>query len=315
MIKKKIAKEYKLVRELHVGQTFKAYTAMVEYGKDVSYYNYKDMTNPTVRKVQNILAAGGTIVLVDSLDEDEGYFIKLSDLSVVKGMALLQLEYMLDRYNNLTDQYWLAIFDRLFKKNRIRAARYFASSHWDTWKKELTTTKFYVLDALAEPIIELEQDRSIQTMTLKEQKRMAALLTQAHQLGVWEALKEGKVYPNQEVTAPESDLIDVQVRYGEYGPYISKGTETTQTKADTMEAYLVNAYYFENGFRVESMDDKLEELAKLREWWTSYSTQARRTKVAKPQAKTIEKYERLEELEAEVGAILDQEVTNLAIMQ
>lgn len=292
-------------------------TAKVVYGRDISYYNYRDLANPVVQKVMNLLAVGGTVYLVAYETAKTGYEITLKheDRARCIQYQMIQLDYLVNKYNRVKNEYYQKLLDIKFPS--INHARmYFHTGSWEAEKRELLKTKLSSLDALEEPIIELAQSQAVNIMSVQEQKRIANLYAAAKELGVLEDLKAKKVYPNQSVTAPLSPEIDFQVGYGEDGPYISSGDNLRNTRGDIMEAYLVNAWLFKNGFREESLDDQLEELVKLREWWVTYSSQARRTGVANPQARTVEKYERMVQLEGEIGHILDQVPTHLlAIMQ
>lgn len=293
-------------------------SAKVVYGKDFSYYNYKDRTDnvvgETITKMIDLLSVGGTIYLVENPEDEEGYEIHRKDnRPLCIQYQMIQLDYLTGKFKARIDNpYYKQLLTMKFparseRQSIANASSYFRTDDWLREKEQLQITKANVLDMLIEPIIELAQPRALQVMTLQEQKRIANLKTEANRLNVLSDMSEGKVYPNQEVTQALSEEIDFSVGYGEFGPYISKGTNKRHTTADTMEAYIVNAWLYNNGFRVETLDDQLEELDKLRQWFECYKRNAKRVAPTNIQAKTVEKFERLEWLEVEVGHILDQE--------
>lgn len=255
--------------------------AKVVYGKDFNYFNYKakqdEEVGETVSKMSDLLAVGGTIYLLKNEADETGYELhnKQNRKQCIQ-YQMIQLDYLTNKFKRYIDNAYykqlLAIkFPAATERQSIaNASSYFKTSDWLKEKEHLQTVKSNVLDLLVEPILELAQDYSLRVTALSEQKRISRLKTEAAKLGVLKDLVDGKVYPNQSVTQPLSEEIDFNLSIGEFGPYISKGTNSRHTTADTMEAYLVNAWFFNNGFRVPTLDDQLEELETLRKWFETY---------------------------------------------
>jgi len=283
-------------------------TAYVIYKHDINEYNYKTLMakeedgayehNSLLMKMANILAVGGTIQMTDGKKNIE---CKLEDTELVEMFQLAQLEYLMTKYKKVTGFYAKLAWE--YFANRLDAIKFFESEDWKN-TKATKLNKMFALDALLPALAEFAQEKEIQIMSIQEQKRQAAIWTQAAKIGVFRKhiLQD---LPNQDVTTPLQPVVDVKVEYGESGPYLGKGRGYFSTLADQIEAKVVNTWLYNHlEFRVQTLDEKLEELQELRTWFNDYSNMVRQGR-QHIDAESIAKYDRLEQLEFEVGLALD----------
>ena len=285
-------------------------TAYVIYKHDINEYNYKTLMakeqdgayehNSLLMKMANILAVGGTIQMTDGKKNIE---CKLEDTELVEMFQLAQLEYLMSKYKKVTGFYAKLAWE--YFTNRLDAIRFFKSEDWKN-TKATRLNKMFALDALLPALAEFTQEKQIQIMSIQEQKRQALIWTQAAHRKVSIFKRDvDKDLPNQDVTTSIQPIIDVQVAYGESGPYLRKGKKYISTETDKIEAKVVNAWlYNQPEFRVQTLDEKLEELQELRTWFNDYSNMVRQGR-QHIDAESIAKYDRLEQLEFEVGLALD----------
>lgn len=267
-------------------------------GKDYNLYNYKDCKGNNNMKVANVLGAGGTVIL-------EGVEYRLEDEDMVRHYQLEQLQYALNTYKKLTGE--AARLAKVHFKDRDDARRILKSQEY-LQNKELYKWKTNVLDIL-EPQLAQAQEKLLLAQELKEAgERRLRLYQEMLQAGVrTEDFK--KEIPNQDTTIAFSPSIEVQHKVGEFGPYTTFTGRDRSTHLDEVEAKIVNTWYYNREeFRVPTLEDQLEELAELREWFQTYKDNARRQGLSKPQQATIDKFERLEHLEIEVSDYLDERI-------
>lgn len=264
-------------------------------GKDFNVYNYR--VSKYSMKIANVLAVGGTVVLTDNKST---VTVRLEDEEQVLNYQLQQLEYLLSRYNKITGYYAKLAWQQF--SSRDEAIKYFQSEDWKSRK----LFKLNALDVLLEALTGFEADRRQNIHSWAESKRRARLWNEAAKMGIFKRDWEQDL-PNQDVTTPIQPGVEGQVRIGEFGPYPTFTGPYAPTPTDQLEAAIVNAWYYNQPeFRVPSLDEQIAELEELRAWFEQYKYHARRNNVRKPQARTIEKFERLEFLEIEVGTYLEE---------
>lgn len=270
--------------------------ASVVVGNDFNIYNYK--TSSISIKVANILSVGGTIILTNG---KTSVTTKLEDEAAIHNYMLQQLEYLIEKYNKVTGVYAQLAWETF--ASRQAAKEYFQSEAWKSSK----LYKLNALDALLPALVDYEDDRQLNILSWSEQKRLGTLWNGAAKARVFRKDLE-KDIPNQEVTTAIQPAVGKELRIGEFGPYAANPRGYISTVTDEIEAKVVNKWYYDQPeFRVQTIDDKLQELTELRQWFQDIKDKVRkldRNKV-KPTEETLAKYERLEQLEFEVGTTLD----------
>lgn len=289
------------IKQLNYGNS-NEFDQMVEIPKinwEFNLNNYK--THPKTMMLANVLAMGGVIKLA-------GEFHYLDDWDLIEHYRLAQLEWAIgQRYKNsnftLMDQELDTAALNWF--NTLGEARkYFTTTEWET-TREQHKWKANLLDIMKPQLMEAQEKYLLEKQEQEDRKHRAVLINEMYEMGL-KSEDYKKDLPNQEVTPLALPSIEVQERYMEgEAPYISYTGEDEVRYYNEVEAKLVNAWYYNNGFRVPTLDDQIEELAKLREWFETYKYNIKRTGPTKPQAKTLEKFEQLEFLEIEVGPYTD----------
>ena len=282
--------------------------AQVTVSKNFNLSNYKQAED--IMKLANLLAIGGTAVML-------GIKHKLRNLELVNHYQLAQLEYVLSK--NYQVKQWLRKTARVNGFKTFGDARkYFSTSEWAAAKEE-NKWKVNVIDIALLPTLMDEREKYLVELDVKEQRRYLSMLwvDMLRVEGLKELVKREdllKDLPNQQVTAAIAPSIEVQQRIGEDGPYISYKGDYENRYAQEIEAKIVNAWFYNNeAFRVQSLDDLVDELETLREWFEQYKYNARRNGVTKPQAAIVEKFERLQFLEIEVGTYLEERLREYSL--
>lgn len=285
----------KSINEVTWAESNQPTVAEIKTGKDFNLRNYK--SSEYTMKVANILAAEGTIVI----DKEE---YKLNDPSVTEHFKLEQLEYLITKYNKVTGE--PARTAREYFNNRDEAKAFFNSPAWKAEKAK--HFKLNVLEVLV-PTLMVQQEEFLQVQAYREdkakQQRLNVEMIRAR-VQREDVLKD---LPNQGVSIAIQPAIEGKVKIGEWGPYVTFTGNYESTPAQILEAKIVNAWlYNQEEFRVPSREEQATELEELREWFEQYKYNARRNGITKPNAKTVEKFERLEQLEIEVGTYLNERI-------
>lgn len=191
---------------------------------------------------------------------------------------------------------------RKYFKNREVANIYFNSEEWEAlkpsiiWKNNVLDTEYY------NALLSFEDIRQQNLEDFFAKKALPTLRTEAVKAGVYRNHWEAEDIPMNQVTPLQLPRTD----------YTAKGKARTKYElapnAD-FEAKVVNIWLNRREeFYIPTLDDQIAELKVLREWFEQYKYNARRAGVAKPQATTVAKFERLEFLEIEVGPCLEKEL-------
>lgn len=271
-------------------------------GKEFNIYNYK--SSPYTMKLSNNLASGGDVIL-------NGITHRLDDEDTVFHFQLEQLEYLLSKYNKITGA--PARLARDVFGDRDTAKKYFESNSWKQAKKSYF--KLNVLEVLV-PTLAQAQEAILLDRAIKDARKYESRLniTMLRDLKV---VREDllKDLPNQSVTTSIAPAIEMQQKIGEYGPYITFNGNYTSTNLAVLESRAINAWFYnQQEFRVPSREEQATELEELRQWFQElkevlkrFSEEQVRQFFAKDPA-VVTKYERLETLEIEVGAYLEDRV-------
>lgn len=262
--------------------------------------------------VADVLNHGGTIVVTLPYNNNMPIkVVRCEDEEHVLHWQLEQLEYLVTKYAKINSQFYKDLGNSIFRG--INHARmFYQGTAWEAMKKAVN--RYTILDgAYKEAVAYFEEQRQVNLLSWAEQQRLASLWTQAAKTRIF---KQDIILdlPNQDVTAPITVVSD-KAKINEYDKMLKRSSKTVYWKnkrkeittyADYIEARIVNAWFYnQEEFRKPSQDELAKELEELREWFEQYKYHARRNKVAKPNQLTVLKYERLEQLEIEVGTYLN----------
>lgn len=271
-------------------------------------YNLSNYRYGTIAmKIANLLAVGGTIHVVNSKSITT---ITNDDENIIHHFMLEQAEYLLlgKDFEYPYGRQVRGTYAKFLKEefgDRTTAIDFFKSKAWADEKEAFKYAKFNLLDLLLDPLMEAQEQYILKAFTIKEQKRMSVLRTEYYKAGIKRELFLGDL-PNQDVTTPIQPAPQIERKFTEEGPYVSFHGDYISTEADQTEAKIVNAWFYEHEeFRVLTLDEQLSELQDLREWFEKLKQVSRQVGVSGFTQDILDKFERLEQLEVEVGHYLE----------
>ena len=268
---------------------------LVVIDKAFNLNNYKS-DSTKVMKIANVLSMGGTVtvqyrngasnVSVNNTETVEHFFLEQAEYNIGKGYKMF----------GALGRYMKSMFT-----DREEATAFFKSPQWAKEKEEYKYAKYNLVDMLLPILMEAQEDYLLDRLNKDTETRLAQLRTEYYKLSIDKKLFTGEL-PNCDVTIPTTPRPEVTQGWSEEGSYISYSGDAITTKADEIEAKLVQTWLFQNGFSTPSLEEQMEELETLRTWFKELKAQAVTGFTAQPEM--VDKYVRLEELEAEVGFYL-----------
>lgn len=270
---------------------------LVVVDKAFNLNNYK-ADSAKVMKIANVLSLGGTITVQY---RNGATNIRVNNSELVEHFFLEQAEYNIGKGYKMFGA--LGRFMKSMFQDRVEAAKFFKSPQWAKEKEEYKYAKYNLVDMLLPVLMEAQEDYLLNRLNKENDARLAQLRTEYYKLGINKKYFMGEL-PSCEVTTPTVTAPEVTQEFGEDGPYISYAGKDIITKADEVEAKLVQTWLFQNGFSTPSLEEQMEELETLRTWFKELKAQATTGFTVQPEM--VDKYVRLEELEAEVGFYLAQ---------
>jgi hypothetical protein len=268
---------------------------LVIVDKAFNLNNYKS-DSTKVMKIANVLSLGGTVTVQY---RNGATNIRVNDSELIEHFMLEQAEYCINHGYKMYGK--LGRFMKSLFANRVEAAKFFKSTGWLEEMEEYKFAKYNLVDLLLPVLMEAQEDYLLNRLNKESDKRVAQLRTEYYKLGINKKYFMGEL-PSCEVTTPTTAAPEVTQEFGEDGPYISYAGKDIITKADEVEAKLVQTWLFQNGFSSPSLEEQMEELESLRDWFKELKAQAVPGFTVQPEM--VDKYVRLEELEAEVGFYL-----------
>lgn len=268
---------------------------LVVVDKGFNLNNYKS-DSTKVMKTANVLALGGTITVQYRNGASN---VKVNNKQLVEHFMLEQAEYLISKGIKMYGD--LGRFMKSMFLNRQEAAAFFKSPQWLEEKEEYKYAKYNLVDMLLPVLMEAQEDYLLDRLNKDTETRLAQLRTEYYKLNIDKKLFTGEL-PSCEVTVSTTPRPEVSQGWSEEGSYISYSGDSVTTKADEVEAKLVQTWLFQNGFRTLSIEEQMEELETLRAWFAELKASATTGFTVQPEM--VDKFVRLEELEAEVGFYL-----------
>lgn len=297
--------EKKNYREIDITGSYIPYEVEVVAGKDINIKNFRQP------KLGNLYSIGATIK-VKFKDRTATYQLKDQDL--VHDFRLARLEYIVlgrtwsngkHEYPNGRGQihgYYKRFMDENFEDKKAAVA-YLKSPEFKAMKAALPNTFDLLRDAMLEDLADTFNQWLQQAVLRTSLLKLPSIKTQMYKLG----LKVDTDAPlRNEVTPVYTNVPYRFVRKSDDGLRVSVAKKEELIYSDLFEAHLVDAWLEQRPeFRVPTLDEQMQELLTLRDWFAEYKAAARANNMAWISQEDIIKFERLEELEFEVGPYVD----------